>query len=274
VRKDDERKAYRRVSTVSTKLKTKFMLAGIAAFLIASIAFLIYNLTRESEILYPTGELRIAVDASFPPFAVATEHDLFGIDIDIGRALGARLGVPVRFINMGYDGLYDSLRAEQADIILSALIINPIRRGEVRYTRPYFDAGLVLVGTLSSMEDAAGHSIAYEFGSVGDQEVRRWQRLVEQPLEAMPFELPEYALDAARLGIASGALIDAVSAGLYLHQHPDWQPDVAYATSSPYSIAVRLDRLGLFLEVDAALGTLLAEGTIDAIVGRYLAVEH
>ncbi len=236
----------------------------------ALLGWWIYNATLPAEILYPTGELRIAVDASYPPFAVATETDLFGIDIDIGRALGEHLGVPVRFINMGYDGLYDSLRADQADIIISALIINEARKGEVRYTRLYFDAGLVLVGSISRMEDAPGHAIAYEFGSVGDQEIRRWERLVEQPFEAQPYELPEYALDAVRLGAADAALVDTVSARLYLRQHPDWNTALNPITHTPYSIAVRIDRLMLFLEVNNALEALVQDGTIDAILRRYL----
>ena len=64
--------------------------------------------------------MRIGVDASYPPFAVATADDLFGLDIDLGSALGERLGIPVRFVNMGFDGLYDSLRADQVDVVISA----------------------------------------------------------------------------------------------------------------------------------------------------------
>ncbi|MFN8373921.1 MAG: ABC transporter substrate-binding protein [Anaerolineae bacterium] len=249
--------------------RTLMLLAGLGLLL---LGWLIYNATRPQEVLYPAGELRIAVDASYPPFAVATETDLFGIDIDIGRALGERLGVPVRFINMGFDGLYDSLRAEQADVVISALIPNEARRSDTFYSRPYFDAGLVLVGDISRMEDAPGHSIAYEFGSVGDQEVRRWQRLVEQPFEALPYELPQYALDAARIGAAEAALVDAVSAGLYLRQHPDWNVTPVYVTHTPYVVAVRSGRYRLFLAVDGALAELLADGTIAGIVNQYLAV--
>lgn len=245
-------------------------IALIIAVVVVLLGWLIYNATRPPEVLYPTGELRIAVDASYPPFAVATANDLFGIDIDIGCALGERLDVPVRFVNMGYDGLYDSLRVDQADIILSALISNEARRGEVHYTSAYFDAGLVLVGNLSRLEDVSGHSIAYEFGSVGDEEVRRWQRLVDQPFESQPYELPEYALDAARLGTADAALVDAVSARLYLREHPDWNASLSYVTHATYSIAVRVDRLRLLGAVNDALQALIDDGTIDEILRRYL----
>src|SRR5262245_61249918 len=81
--------------------------------------------------LFPYGEMRIGVDASYPPFAVATATDLFGLDIDLGRALAERLDVPVRFVNMGFDGLYDSLKNDQVDVLLSALLIDFSKTGSV-----------------------------------------------------------------------------------------------------------------------------------------------
>ncbi|NWF67686.1 MAG: amino acid ABC transporter substrate-binding protein [Chloroflexi bacterium] len=241
-----------------------------ALALLALAGVILYAATRPPPILLPYGELRIAVDASYPPFAVATADDLWGIDIEIGRALGTRLGAPVRFVNMGFDGLYDALRTDQVDIVLAALIPNAARRGQVRYTRAYFDAGLVLVGGLTRMEESPGRRIAYEFGSVGDQEVRRWQRLVEQPFMPLPYELPQYALDAARLGVADAALVDAVSVRLYLREHAEWRPVLTPLTHTPYVIAVRLDRTTLFEAVDAALAEMLQEGAIEAILRRYL----
>ena len=89
----------------------------------------------------PAALTRIGVDASNPPFAVATADDLFGLEIDLGHALAEEIGVPVRFINMGYDGLYDSIRADQVDMVISTLTMDPLRTNDVRYTQPYFDAG-------------------------------------------------------------------------------------------------------------------------------------
>ena len=37
---------------------------------------------------------------------------------DIARAIGADLGVRVEFVNFGFDGLYDALRADQVDVVI------------------------------------------------------------------------------------------------------------------------------------------------------------
>jgi ABC-type amino acid transport substrate-binding protein len=222
--------------------------------------------------LFPYGEMRVGVDASYPPFALATADDLFGLDIDLGRAIAQRLNIPVRFINMGYDGLYDSLKADQVDVVISALLVDPARTGDVRFTRHYFNNGLVLVSSMdrpvNRMDDLPGHALAYEFGSAADQEARAWLRRV-LPFETQPYELPQYALDAVRLGSANAALVDATSALLYLREHSEWKAQYHYVTDSWYAIAVRIDRLPMWAAVNQALQSMADDGTLEGILARW-----
>lgn len=223
--------------------------------------------------LFPYGEMRVGVDASYPPFAVATSDSLFGLDIDLARALAEELAIPARFVNLGYDGLYDALRTDQVDVLISALIINPVRREDVIYSQPYFDAGLVLVhdedSGIESMSDKPGRTLAIEFGSLGQTEAERWLRRV-LPFDVLPYELPEYALDAVRLGDADAALVDSIAARLYLREHVDWQPRLTPVTSVPFAIATRIDRGDRAAVLGAALQALIEDGTLQAIIRRYL----
>jgi len=223
--------------------------------------------------LFPSGEIRVGVDASYPPFAAASPNGLFGLDIDLGEALAAKLNVPVRFVNMGYDGLYDSLRADQVDVLISALSVDPSRMNDVRYTRSYFDAGLVLVSdanaTFEEMSDLAGHTLAFELGSSADAEARLWLRRV-QPFTTAPYELPQYGLDALRIGNADAALVDSINVRLYLRDHLDWNIEQSYVTHDLYAIATRADRGAMWAMVNSALQSMYEDGTIDAIIERWL----
>jgi polar amino acid transport system substrate-binding protein len=225
------------------------------------------------KLLFPYGEMRIGVDASYPPFAVATADDLSGLDIDLGRALASRLGVAVRFVNMGYDGLYDSLKADQVDIVISALLVDPSRTGDVRYTRHYFNNGLVLISAtnhpIGDISALAGRALAYEFGSEADQQAHLWLRRV-LPFETQPYELPHVALDAVRLNTANAALVDATSARLYLREHPEWNGQYQYMTDAWYTIAVRLDHVERWEVVNEALESLVEDGTLDTLLARWL----
>jgi polar amino acid transport system substrate-binding protein len=223
--------------------------------------------------LFPYGEMRVGVDASYPPFAVATATDIFGLDIDLALALGEELNIPVRFVNLGYDGLYDALRTDQVDVLISALLVDPTRRGAVIYSPSYYNAGLVLVsGADSSVEkmgDLPGHRLAVEFGSQAQTEAGRWLRRV-LAFEIRPYELPEYALDAARLGDADAALVDSIDARLYLRDHDHWEAQVTLTTYAPFAIATRADRPDRATALNAALHALIEDGMLEEIIARYL----
>ena len=255
----------------------KFPAIVIALLLIVIIAIVArqVGLLRQEEETpaFPYGEIRIAIDPSYAPFATYTENGLQGLDVDLGLALSEQLHLPVRFVPMGIDGLYDSLINDQADIIISALVVDTWRLHEVRYSRPYFDAGLVLVSPSSApipqMEDLPGRSLAYEFGSAADSEARRWLRLTGN-FVTQPYELPEYALDAVQLGVADAALVDMVDARLYLRQHPEAALEFHYATHLPYVIAARIDRKNTLRQINETLRTLLQNGAIETMLNRWL----
>ena len=221
--------------------------------------------------LFPTGELRIGIDPSNPPFAAATSDDLYGLDIDLSRELGKRLNLPVRFVYLGYDGLYDALKTDQVDALVAGLLIDLSRLNDVHYSQPYFNAGLVLVSDngLARMEDLPGHSLAYEFGSEADTQARTWLRRI-LPFETRPYELARYALDAARLSQADAVLVDAVSAHLYLRDHADWQPTLNQVTDSLYAIATQSRRPEISVVVNQALQSIIDDGTLDTILKRWL----
>ena len=222
--------------------------------------------------LFPYGELRIGVDASYPPFAVATADDLFGFEIDLGRALAERFDIPVRFVNLGFDGLYDALRTDQVDVLISALPIDPGRGDTVLYTQPYFDGGLVLVSDsrhlFAEMGDLPGGSLVYEFGSEAEREARLWLRRV-LPFDLRPYETPVYALDAVRLGEADAALVDSVTARLYLRDHAEWEAETHPVRHVPYAVAVRGGRHDVHDAMSRVLQSLIDDGTLDALTERW-----
>lgn len=259
---------------MATRPRTRrFLIAtGLGVALVLAVFALLPRPAPTPQDLFPYGEIRIAVDASNPPFAVATANDLFGLEIDLGNALGDYFGLPVRFVNMSFDGLYDSLKADQADMVIAALTIDPLRTGDVLYTRHYFDAGLVLVSPddqpLTAMEDLSGQALAYEFGSDADALARRWLHRIA-PFATRPYELPAHALEAVRLGQADAALVDRISARLHQRDH-DWQPHFTTITHNWYPLAVPKDEVARWQAVNQAVRELDQNGTLDRIINTWL----
>ncbi|MDX2076171.1 MAG: transporter substrate-binding domain-containing protein [bacterium] len=247
----------------------------IGAFLLVILLAIILPIINQPEQTpaFPHGVIRIATDTSYPPYSQDIGGELVGIDIAIGEKLGEALGLPVQFVPTGIDALYDALKNDRVDLIISALQPEDIMKSSVRYTYAYFDDGLVMVSDaqspINTWEQLEGDKIAYEFGSYADEITRAWSRRV-RPFDKMPYELPEYALDAVRLGLAKAALVDITTLGLYLRDYPDWDVHVVYVTHKPYTIGVRMDREKTFVMTNDMLKELLDNGEIARILNEWM----
>lgn len=215
----------------------------------------------------------VGIDPTYPPFAEWTPDRIAGIEPDIARELGRRLGVETSILIMGYDGLYDALYTGEVDLILAGLRADPLFAGWVHYTAPYFDAGQVLVARRDApYQDMAaldGKTLAVEIASLGDQTAQRWQRRLDR-LGIARHMLPQDALAAVERGEADAALVDTISARLYLPEHPALVRATATTAPDEYVIAIRDANYRLIDAVEHALGDMRTDGTLDRIIDRWL----
>lgn len=222
--------------------------------------------------LFPTGELRIGVEAASPPYASVQDGKLVGLAIDLGQELGRELGLSTLFVPVSQDGRLDALRLGHIDLLVAIDTSLAAREFDVRATRPWFDAGLVLVSRASqpvnAMAELAGRSLALALGSGADLEARRWQRRVE-PFEIMAYELPNHALDAVRLGVAHAALVDTLDARLHIQQF-DWSGQLRPVRERHVAMALPTDAEVRRHVVDRALGELLERGVVAQLLDAWL----
>lgn len=224
-----------------------------------------------------SGVLRIGVDPTFPPFAAADGDTLSGIDIDLGRALAAELGLTPQFVLFGYDGLYDALATRQVDVLISALVIAPERTRDFAYTNAYFDAGQYLVvpaGTdaVAGVDDLRDQTLAVELGALGHVAALDLQK-AHPDITVTPFDSADEALSAVAAGTADAALVDYVSARLF---SPASDATRALqilpkpVAPEPYAAAVRIGDRTLLNNLNRAFDQLQSEGQLEAILDKGL----
>jgi polar amino acid transport system substrate-binding protein len=237
---------------------------------------------RSWERVSDSGVLRIGLDPTFPPFEVADEQGLRGLDVDLAHALAEDLGLKPEFVHFGYDGLYDALATGQVDVLISALVVVPERTRDFAYSQSYFNAGEILVvrqdeQMITGMEDLNGRTLAVELGALGHVEATAWTRQLPD-LTVQTYESVDAALRAVATGEADAALVDAVNGRLYLAQQaaapPPGQNLLARlpepVTIEPYALVVRIDDQMLLERLDQSLSKLIASGQLEIIVKRWL----
>lgn len=220
-----------------------------------------------------SGVLRVGIDPTYPPFAVATDSDLWGLDVDLMRAVAAAYNLEAEFVYFGYDGLYDALSTEQVDVLASALVVQPERTRDFAYSQPYFDAGQALIvpsaSPIAGPDDLAGHTLAVELGAQGHVLATTWQRRLPG-LTITPYRSVGEALDAVASGAAAAALVDSISSRLYLQQTPHLVRLSPPVESEPYALVVRARDKLLLDRLNDALQDLERSGALDAITRRWL----
>jgi len=218
--------------------------------------------------------LIVGMDTSYYPFAVMQGELISGLDVDIALEIARRLGVRMQVAPMGVDGLYDALHTGVVDMLISALPLDPFRLDTFLYTGAYLDGGYFLVspdGVYQRMSDLEGKRVAVEYGSLGDEQARLWLRRLRS-LCVQHHAEPSAALAAVAAGEADAALVDYLSARLWLREHREADLRIAEQPlhSEGYHVVLRIQDLALAGKVNAALEAMRADGSLAAILAKWL----
>lgn len=102
------------------------------------ISGLALGLLASSNLFAANSELRIGIEAAYPPFASKNDKgEIVGFDYDIGNALCAQLKVKCVWTEVEFDGLIPSLKVKKIDAALSSMTITDERKKSVDFTHKY-----------------------------------------------------------------------------------------------------------------------------------------
>ncbi len=222
-----------------------------------------------------TGTLRVGLDPTYPPFESFDGENLSGFDVDLAYAIGEDLGIEVEFVHFGYDGLYDALLTEQADVLISALVISVEKTKDFAYSEPYFNAGEVLIipkdeAEIHDMKSLNGRSLAVELGAQGHVLATDWERKLTD-LTILPFTTPDEALTAVLENKAHAALIDNISGSLFLKEYPELTSIDPPITAEPFAIVVRAEDEQLLSHLNKSLENVQDTGKLAEIHNKWFA---
>ncbi len=218
------------------------------------------------------GALRVAVDPSYPPFEMRDGNgNLVGLDVDLAREIGRRLGVPVTFVEASYEQLDAVLASDRADVIISAFYPKSQTDGLV-FSDAYFDAGEVVVvpkdSPIQGVDDLAGRVIIVVFGSAGHNAVLHWQQTLNPPpKEPQRADLPQVAVSflAAHPDMVDAAIADNITAQIALRVYGNLRVLDVKISEEPYVIATLSKNASLIQVINPILSELKRDGTLERL---------
>jgi ABC-type amino acid transport substrate-binding protein len=124
------------------------------------------------------GTLRIGMEIAYAPMEFYDEgREAAGVDVEIARALGEALQVPVEIVNVEFEQLLPQVEAGTIDMAMSSITVTEDRSQRVLFV-PYFVAGSGIVVPrgnplgIRSPRDLCGHRIAVQRGTVQERMLR------------------------------------------------------------------------------------------------------
>ena len=227
--------------------------------------------------LVTAGKLTVATSPYLPPFESLVNDEYVGIDIEIAKAVAAKLGLEVKFKNLQFDAIIPTIVAGgMADVGISAFTVNPERAKDVDFSDSYFVDGQAIAvvkggGITEKNADKAlnekGTTIAVQSGTTGASYVKEnYPEARVQPYSDFVTAFADMQAGRIDAVCANKAVVETMIADSY----PDAEIVKSIVTGEEYAIAVSKDNPALTVAINDALNELGADGVIDKIVDANL----
>ncbi len=217
------------------------------------------------------GELIMGTNAAFPPYEMMADDGSYtGIDVEIATAIAEKLGKKLVVKDMEFDSLISAVENGVVDIVLAGLTVNEERLEKVNFSTSYAKGVQVIIvkdgSEIADVDGLEGKVIGVQAGTTGDIYCTDdfGQENVKQ------FANGSLAVQALLNDQVDCVVIDNEPAKAFVAANDGLNIlDTEYANED-YAAAIAKGNTELLESFNAALAELTEDGTVDAIIGKYI----
>ena len=220
------------------------------------------------------GKLTMATNAAFPPYEMTTDAGEFeGIDIETAQAIADKLGLELQIDDMDFDAALLAVQQGKSDMVMAGVTVTDERQNVMDFTDSYATGIQSIIvkedSDIASVDDLAGKKIGTQRGTTGylycsddfgDENV-------------VAYDDGLTAVQMLNNGQVDCVVIDNAPAKEFIAANPGLKLlDTAYVEES-YAIGIGKGNTELKDAINTALEELKADGTLQAIVDKYITAE-
>ncbi len=222
--------------------------------------------------------LTMATNATFPPYEFYENEKIVGIDAEIAGKIAEKLGMTLEIVDTEFGSIVAGVQTGKFDMGMAGMTVTDERKESVDFTTSYatgIQSIIVPEGsdikTIDDLEgkkigvqqDTTGHiyaSAPVEEGGYGDEAVT-------------PFNKGTDAVAALVSGKVDCVIIDNQPAKAFVETNEGLEIlDTDFAVED-YAICISKDNAELLKKVNGALEELIADGTVQKIIDKYISAE-
>ena len=219
------------------------------------------------------GKLIMSTNAAFPPYEMVADDGSFeGIDVEVAGAIAGKLGLELVVDDMDFDAALLAVQQNKSDIVMAGVTVTEDRQLIMNFSDSYATGVQVVIvkeGSDVTLDNLGEKMIGtqrgttgyiYTSGDYGDDHVTAYDNGASAVQALLNGQVDCVVIDSA----PAEAFV-ASNAGLTIL-------DTEYVTES-YAIGVNKDNTALLDAINQALAELTADGTVQAIVDKYITAE-
>ena len=231
------------------------------------------------------GKLIMSTNAQFPPYEMVADGEGFngtgfeGIDVEIASAIADKLGLELQIDDMEFTSALLAVQNNTADVMLAGLTYNKERDEVMDFTTSYATGVQVVIvpedSDITSTDDLANDKMigtqagttGYTYASYSPEEGGYGEDHVQA------YDNGATAVQALMNGQIDAVIIDNAPAEEFVKANEGLKILDSPWITEDYCAAVDEGNEALLNAIDTALQELIADGTVEEIMNKYITAE-
>ena len=214
--------------------------------------------------------LVMATNAEFPPYEYHEGDAIVGIDAEIAKLIADKLGMELKIEDVAFESIIPGVQAGKYDMGMAGMTVNEERLQSVNFSDSYATGVQVVIvkegGSIASLDDIAGKKIGVQTSTTGD--IYASDDFGDE--NVVKFDNGAAAVEALKSGKVDCVIIDNEPAKSYVAANEGLKIlETEYAVED-YAICFAKDNTELQEKVNAALKELIADGSVQKVIDKYI----
>lgn len=224
------------------------------------------------------GKLIMSTNAAFPPYEMTDDNGKYiGIDVEIAAAIAEKLGLELQIDDMGFTAALEAAQNGSSDIVMAGVTVNDDRLLVMDFSESYATGVQVVIvpedSEITTIDDLEGKIIGTQMGTTG------FIYASDTPENGgygednvIPYDNGITAVNALKNGQVDCVIIDNGPAQEFVKANTGLKIlDTEWLTEN-YAIGFAKGS-ELVDDVNAVLEDLIADGTVQKIIDKYITAE-
>ena len=263
----------------------KFLAIALAAVLLFALAACMGNKTTDGNVTAGNATdgnatagdvkavLTMATNAEFPPYEYHEGDAIVGIDAEVATLIADKLGMELEIVDIAFDSIIPGVQSGKFDMGMAGLTVNADRLEKVNFSSSYATGVQSVIvkegGSVATLDDIAGKKIGVQTSTTGD--IYATDDYGEESI--IRYDNGAAAVQALINDKVDCVIIDNEPAKSYVAANEGLAIlETSYAVED-YAICFAKENTELQEKVNTALEELIADGSVKAIVEKYIPAE-